>query len=166
MTDADALRELAARIVANWHPGCWFGFVIEGIPETYEETEDERIHRPAHFLVAVWQPVVAPPLPQLPHAAAIVSPDASRAAAELLRLLPADAPVLMLRREEANAGLVADMIIAADRHLDPFYRDALEAFVAHERATWQAEIAREYSDHDEGFEHFKAQLLGKGAAAP
>lgn len=164
------LRELAARIAKQWTPDCWFGFIVEAVPESFEDADGddggvERVHHPAHFLVAAWEPVDAPPLPQLPSAAAIVSGTVANAAAELLRLCDRTAPLAMLGRDDVNAAVVADMIIAGDRNLAPRYRDGLERFVADERARWRARIASDYTDRDEGYERFKAQLLRGGGPA-
>jgi hypothetical protein len=156
----DALQELARRIAAHWAPDCWFAFVIEALPESIEQEGEDTVHHPPHFLVGVWEPVPAPPLGQLPNAAAIVSRTAQHAAAELLRLVPKDAKLLMLRREDVNAALIADMILCADSTLDGYYRSALEAFVVTERERWRAMIASDYTDRDEGFEKFKSALFG------
>ncbi len=160
-----SLRELAARRVVDWTPDCWFAFMIEAIPEAFEDVDAddggvERVHHPAHFLVAVWEPVAAPPLPQLPGAAAIVAGTLAHAAAEVLRLCAVGAPVVLVGRDEINPVVVADMIIAGDRNLGDRYRRALERFVDDERARWRSAIARDYTDRDEGYERFKSQLLG------
>jgi hypothetical protein len=157
----DALQELARRIAAHWTPECWFAFVIEALPESIEQEGEDTVHHPPHYLVGVWEPVSAPPLGQLPNAAAIVSRTAQHAAAELLRLVPKDAKLLMLKREAVNAALIADMILCADSTLDDYYRSALEAFVVTERERWRAMIASDYTDRDEGFEKFKSALFGK-----
>lgn len=157
----DAMQDLARRIALHWTPDCWFAFVIEALPESIEQEGEDMVHHPPHFLVGVWEPVSAPPLAQLPNAAAIVSRTAQHAAAELLRLVPQDAKLLMLRREDVNAALIADMILCADSTLDGYYRSALEAFVVTERERWRAMIASDYTDRDEGFEKFKSALFGK-----
>lgn len=163
------LRELAARRAPHWTPDCWFGFMIEAIPAALEDVDSDdggsaRVHHPAHFLVAVWEPVVAPPLPQLPAGAAIVSGTLGNAAAELLRLCAGAAPIVLLGRDEVNLTAVADLIIAGDRNLGPRYRAALERFAAAERERWRERIAADYTDRDEGYERFKAHLFpGKGA---
>lgn len=150
--------------MSAWRPDCWFGFVIEALPESIRRTGQEVVHTPAHFLVAAWEPVVAPPLPQLPAAAAIVSDSAGRAASELLRLVPADAPIRMLERDQVSIGLIAEMILIADRNLDAGYRQELRQFIAAERLAWQARIRAGYADLDPSFERFKARLLGGGPA--
>ncbi len=164
------LRELAARRAPQWTPECWFGFMVEAIAESFEDADAddggvERVHHPAHFLVAVWEPVDAPPLPQLPGAAAIVAGTLAHAAAELLRLCPPRVPVVLIGRDEINPIVVADMIIAGDRNLGDRYRAGLERFVEAERARWRSAIAQEYTDRDEGYERFKTQLLRGGGAS-
>ncbi|HEU4622785.1 MAG TPA: hypothetical protein VFS42_11230 [Burkholderiaceae bacterium] len=163
MSYDDPIRELARRVAARWTPPCWFAFVVEAIPESWEDTVEDgipaRVHRPPHYLVAVWEPVDAPPLLQWPNAAAIVNPSVVQAAAETLRLVAPDAPIIMLDRDDVNTVLIADMILAADRHLDTYYRGALERFVNAERARWQSEITQAYTDRDEAFERFRDGLL-------
>jgi len=157
-----ALRELAARVTRTWQPACWFGFIIEAIPEETSADEEgaEPVLHPAHFLVAAWPPVDEPPLPHMPAGAAIVSRHVIHAAAELLRLVPRDVPIVMLGRDAVNTVLVTDMILAGDRHLDQWYRVRLEAFAESEREQWRQEIGRDYSDRDEAFERFKQRILG------
>jgi len=164
------LRELASRRAPQWSPACWFAFMIEAIPEAFEDADaddggSERVHHPAHFLVAVWSPVEAPPLPQLPDAAAIVAGSLAQAASEVLRLCPPGVPLVLVARDQINPIVVADMIIAGDRNLGARYRAALEDFVAAERAHWRAAIAQEYTDRDEGYERFKTRLFRAGGAA-
>ena len=168
--NAQPLRELALRRAPHWTQACWFAFMIEAIAESFEDadTDDggsERVHHPAHFLVAVWSPVAAPPLPQLPDGAAIVAGTLANAAAEVLRLCPPAVPLLLLGREHINPIVVADMIIAGDRNLGPRYRGALEDFAAAERAHWRAAIAHDYTDRDEGYERFKTRLFRDGEDA-
>lgn len=167
---AQPLRALAARRVPGWTPACWFVFMAEAIAESFEDADAddggrERVHHPAHFLVAVWSPVDAPPLPQLPDAAAIVAGTLVNAAAEALRLCPADVPLMLVAREQINPIVVADMIIAGDRNLGARYRAALEDFAAAERARWRAAIDHEYTDRDEGYERFKTHLFRDGGVA-
>jgi hypothetical protein len=135
--------------------------VIEALPESVEQEGENVVHHPPHFLLGVWEPVSAPPLAQLPNAAAIVSRSAHYAAAELLRLIPKDAKLLMLKRDQVHAALIAEMILCADSTLDAYYRAALEAFVITERERWRAVITSDYTDRDEGFEKFKSALFGK-----
>ncbi|WP_028309943.1 hypothetical protein [Derxia gummosa] len=160
-SDHHSLRELAARVVRTWQPACWFGFIVEAIPEEGGEEDGEPVQHPAHFLVAAWPPVDAPPLPLMPAGAAIVSRHVVHAAAELLRLVPRDVPIVMLGRDSVNTMLVADMILAGDRNLDGWYRERLETFAEAERRNWRLEIGRDYSDRDEGFERFKQRILGQ-----
>lgn len=154
------MQALAQRVVLQWTPACWFGFVLEAFGASTFESASERIVRPAHFLVAAWAPVDAPPLPRLPHAAAIASPNLAHAAVELLRFVPRNAPLLMIERHAVDAGSVADMILEADRNLDEWIREALERFVEADRARVRAEIASDYTDRDDHFERFKRVMYG------
>lgn len=149
--DTVAVKELVNRVSEVWTPACWFGFFTEALPEIGGY--------PAHFLVACWEPQNAPALPQLPHAAAIVARTSVQAANELLRLIPAQVPIILLKRDFVNVALIAEMILTTDRHLNSHYRNALEEFVENDRASWRLRIEASYSDVDDSFEKFKLKLL-------
>ena len=146
-----AVKELMNRVSEVWTPACWFGFFTEALPE--------QGGYPAHFLVACWEPLNSPALPQLPHSAAIVARSSVQAAHELLRLVPAQVPIVLLKREYVNVALIAEMILTTDRHLNTHYRNALENFVHQDRNAWRLRIEANYSDTDDSFEKFKSKLL-------
>jgi hypothetical protein len=145
------MKELINRLTETWTPQCWFGFFVEALPESDDY--------PAHFLVACWQPQHTPPIAQLPHAAAIVSKTSVNAAAELLRLIPAGVPIILLTRDFVNAALIADMILISDRYLPEHCRQGLEAFIAEDRKQWRVKIESRFSDVDDSFEKFKLKLF-------
>jgi hypothetical protein len=147
------VKELINRLTETWTPSCWFGFFTEVLPEADGY--------PAHFLVACWQPVIAPPLPQLPHSAAIISRSSVHAAAELVRMIPGDAPLMLLKKDQVNVGLIADMILTADRNLTAHYKEGIESFIVDERKQWRLKIETSFSDIDDSFEKFKSKLLSK-----
>ena len=152
MNQANNLNaKLTERLTDVWTPACWFGFFTEALPELDGY--------PAHFLVACWQPVVSPLLPQLPHLVAIISRSSANAAAELLRLVPLDVPIILLKSDQVNVGLITEMILSSDRHLTEHYRQGLEAFVEADRGKWRRKIQANYSDVDDSFERFKSKLL-------
>jgi hypothetical protein len=147
------VKDLINRLTETWTPSCWFGFFTEALPEAdgYQ----------AHFLVACWQPVIAPPLAQLPYSAAIVSRSSVHAAAELVRMIPADAPLMLLKKEQVNVGLIADMILTADRNLTAHYKEGIERFIVEDRKQWRLRIETSFSDIDDSFEKFKSKLLSR-----
>jgi hypothetical protein len=145
------VKDLINRLTETWTPSCWFGFFTEALPEADGY--------PAHFLVACWQPVVAPPLSQLPHSAAIISRSSVHAAAELVRMIPSDVPLLLLKKEQVNVGLIADMILTADRNLSAHYKEGIERFIVEDRKQWRLKIETSFSDIDDSFEKFKSKLL-------
>jgi hypothetical protein len=145
------MKELINRLTETWTPQCWFGFFVESLPESGGY--------PAHFLVACWQPQRSPPLAQLPHAAAIVSKTSVNAAKELLRLVPSDVPIILLKRDFVNVALIADMILISDRYLPEHCRQGLETFIAEDRKQWRVKIEASFSDVDDSFERFKSKLL-------
>jgi hypothetical protein len=147
------VKDLINRLTETWTPQCWFGFFTEALPES------DGHH--AHFLVACWQPVMAPPLSQLPYSAAIVSRSSVHAAAELVRMIPNDAPLLLLKKEQVNVSLIADMILTADRNLTAHYKEGIERFIVEDRKQWRLKIETSFSDIDDSFEKFKSKLLSR-----
>ena len=93
-------------------------------------------------------------------ATAIGSPAADNALAELLGHIPPDAKLWLADRADVDMALVAEVLLAADRNLEPYQREALARFIALERERTRSEIAARYSDRDAGFERFRAQLIG------
>jgi hypothetical protein len=150
------VKELMNRLTETWTPACWFGFFTEALPE--------GDGYPAHFLVACWQPHISPPLPQLPHSAAIISRSSVHAAAELLRMVPQGVPIVLLKKEHVNIALIADMILTADRNLSAHYREGIQRFIEEDRKQWRLKIETSYSDIDDSFEKFKSKLLSRGSS--
>ncbi len=79
---------------------------------------------------------------------------------QLFAQVPPDARVLLVSPEQVDAALVAQMVLEVDRNLQPWHRDALQAFVDAQRAADLARIRGRYTDRDEGFERFAQRLTG------
>lgn len=157
---ADDLNRYARRLTVREEPGCWYGFVVRAIPAAERFIDGMPVKTPDHFLTAAWEPVHGL-LPRLPDVVAIGSPTATRALAELFVNLPHDARLHLVERDVVDAALLAEVIALADYNLEAYQRDALHRFAEQERARVRAEIVRQFSDRDEGFEQFKAKLLGE-----
>ena len=118
---------------------------------------DNGARVPPHWMAAAWAPASAGPT-RWPDAVVIGSPAADNALAELCGRLPPDARLFLVDTDAVDAALAAQILMAADRNLEPYQRDALCAFVAAERDRVAARVARDYTDHDAGFARFRAGL--------
>ena len=160
MTD-DALRIARRRLTPVWSPGCWTALIFKAVPAASTDEQDTIVHTPDHYVVAAWAPAEGPNL-LLPEAAAIASPDAERALLELARLVPGDAPLFLAGPDRVDAQLAAEVVLAADRNLEPYQRAGLEAFVAHQMQRRADTLRALYTDRDEEFERFRSAALGDG----
>jgi hypothetical protein len=151
--------DIARRLAARYETGCWVGVVAHAIEAAERDEGGVRVATPDHYVGAAWAP---PPgwAPRYPDVVVIGSPGADNALAQLLVHVPADAKLWLAARDDADLALVADILLAADRNLERYQRDALAAFAAAERARTRAEIASRYSDRDAGFERFRARVAG------
>ena len=153
MTDAPFAvfrRRLAPRFSIDAWP-----VVVVKIVEA--QTLDGGAAVPAHWMASAWPPAGAGPT-RWPDAVVIGSPAADNALAELCTRLPSDARLLLVDTDAVDAALAAEILLAADRHLEPYHRRALEAFIASERARLTTRIAHQYTDHDPGFARFRDSL--------
>ena len=83
--------------------------------------------------------------------------------AHRLRDRPADAKRLLAGRDNVDAVRAAEILLEADRNLEPYQREGIARFVEAERARTKQAIAARYTDHDAGFERFRARVLGAPA---
>ena len=143
------IATLRARLLPQHRPGCWLGLVIRAFGGELP-----------HWLVAGWEADAVGLYGRLPEFAVMASPDADRALAQLFAQVPPDARVLLVSPEQVDAALVAQMVLEVDRNLQPWHRDALQAFVDAQRAADLARIRGRYTDRDEGFERFAQRLTG------
>lgn len=152
---ATAFALAAKRLVSTYAPGVWVG----AIRQAFEAGGPAAQRHPAHYLVALWEPLQggAPRLPRWPAVAAIASPDAQAALLELVRHLPASER-LWLSDESVDWALVAEIVLRSDRHLEAFHREGLQQFIDACRRSDAQRIAAEYSDRDAGYEAFRRRV--------
>jgi len=162
MQPAERAR-LARRLATRYVPGCWSGVIVHAIDAVQRDVEGARVTTPDHFLGAAWAPASGVP-PRFPDVVVIGSPSADHALAELLVHVAPEAKLWLAARDDVDAALAAEILLAADRNLEPYQRDALAAFIDAERARTRVAIAARYSDRDAGFERFRATVVGVGRA--
>jgi hypothetical protein len=158
MSPVDVPR-LTRRLASRFEPGCWTGLIVRAIPARQRDDGGVPVRTPDHYLGAAWPPADGAPS-RWPEAVVIGSPAADNALAQLFAHLPGEARLFLAGADDVDAALAAEILLAADRNLERYQRDALEAFVAAERARVRAAIAATYTDRDDGFERFRARVLG------
>jgi hypothetical protein len=149
----------ARRLVANHAPEAWRIICVRVVAEAIRDIGGRTVHTPAHYLAAAWTPGVDVPS-RWPEAVVIGSPTSERALAELATQLPADARLWLGTTDQLDAALAAEILLAADRNLEPYQRTGIAAFVAAERARMARALAETYTDLDPAFLRFRAQVLG------
>ncbi len=132
---------------------------MRAIDEAARDIDGTRVVTPDHYLGAAWAPAVGAPT-RFPDVVVIGSPSGDNALAELLVHVPCDAKLWLAGRDEVDVALAAEILLAADRNLERYQRDAIAAFIAAEHARTRAAIAARYTDRDAGFERFRAQVVG------
>jgi len=156
----DWLRTARSRLIPRPEPGCWIAIVVKAIDAAMHEMVALRERTPAHYLVGAWAPGDGGLYPRLPEFAAIASPDGERALRELFTHLPAQVRVHLVDERHADVELLAQMVLACDRNLEAYQREALERFAAQCRQALHERIRRRYTDRESGFERFRDRLLG------
>ncbi len=131
---------------------------MRAIPAREQEIGGCLIRTPDHFIGAAWMPADRAPA-RWPEAVVIGSPAADNALAELFVRLPETARLFLAGIDDVDAALVAEILLAGDRNLEPYQRDALRVFVAAERERTRVAIGARYTDRDPGFERFRARVL-------
>jgi hypothetical protein len=152
------IAPFARRLASRWRQDCWTGLVVRVIAAADRDDQGTRVRTPDHFLGAAWAPATSAPS-RWPEVVVIGSPAADNALAELFAHLPADARVFLAGIDDVDAALAARILLAADRNLERYQRDALDAFVAAERARVDAAIVAHYTDRDPAFARFRDGLL-------
>ncbi len=158
----DWLRDARSRLIPRAEAGCWIAIVVKAIDAATREFGAVREHTPPHYLVGAWAPGEGGLYPRLPEFAAIVSPDGERALRELFTHLPARVRVHLVDERHADVELLARMVLACDRNLEPYQHEALSRFAEHCRQALHQRILRRYTDRESGFERFRDRLLGEG----
>jgi hypothetical protein len=156
----DGPAPFTRRLAARFDPDCWIGIVVRAIPAADRELDGTIVRTPDHFLGAAWAPADGAPV-RWPDAVVIGSPAADNALTELLRHLPPDARLYLAGADDVDAALAAEILLAADRNLERYQRDALAVFIDAQRSRVRETIAQRYTDRDAGFERFRARVLGQ-----
>jgi len=158
----DAEGRVARRLAPRPSPASCIGVCVHVVTAAQRAEGGTFVATPDHYLAAAWLPPVAGPS-RWPEAVAIGSPTATDALDLLLRQLPADATLFLAGRDDVDAALAAEILLEADRNLEPYQREGVARFVEAERARTKQAIAARYTDHDAGFERFRARVLGAPA---
>jgi len=158
----DAEGRVARRLAPHPSPSTFLGVCVRVVAAAERAEHDARVATPDHYLAAAWSPAAAGPS-RWPEAVAIGSPKATHALDLLLRQLPADATLFLAGRDDVDAALAAEILLEADRNLEPYQREGVARFVEAERARTRQSITARYTDLDAGFERFRARVLGEPA---
>ena len=158
----DAEARVARRLAARASADAFVGVCVHVVEAGAQPEGGALVATPDHWLAAAWPPPASGPS-RWPDAVAIGSPTATHALDLLLRQLPADATLFLAGRDDVDAALAAQILLEADRNLEPYQQDRIAAFVAAERERMKDAIAARYTDRDAGLERFRARVLG---AAP
>jgi hypothetical protein len=151
---ADPFAIFRRRLAPRFAVDVWPVVVVSVVPA---QVLDTGARVPAHWMAAAWTPATQGPT-RWPEAVVIGSPAADNALAELCQRLPNDARLFLVDTDAVDATLAAEILLAADRHLEGYQREGIRAFVASERKRIAARIANDYTDHDPGFARFRDSL--------
>jgi hypothetical protein len=128
-----------------------------GARATIDEASD-IVHTPDHYLGAAWAPA-ARALARWPEVVVIGSPGADDALAGLFTHLPDAARLYLANLDQLDGALAAQVLRDGDRHLEPYQRAGLDAFIAAERSREREAIRGRFTDRDPGFERFRHALV-------
>jgi hypothetical protein len=151
--------EVTRRLVPVAAPACWIGVCVKVVPAAAREDGGGIVHTPDPYLAAAWPPA-ASGFTRWPEAVVIGSPTSTRALAELFRQLPPASRLHLATLDDVDAALAAEILLVADRNLEPYQREAIARFADAARERTRAAIASRYSDRDPGFERLRACLFG------
>lgn len=157
----DAEGRVARRLAVRPSADTFVGVCVHVLDAAERAEGGARIATPDHWLAAAWPPPASGPS-RWPEAVAIGSPTATHALDLLLRRLPEGATLFLAGRDDVDAALAAEILLEADRNLEPYQREGVVRFVEAERARTRRAIAERYTDRDAGFERFRARVLGAG----
>ena len=150
----DPFATFRSRLVAQFSTAAWLVVVVK-VVSAQAQSDGTRV--PDHWLAAAWTPLAGGPT-RWPEAVVIGSPAADNAIAELCTRLPDDARLNLVDPDAVDAVLAAQILLAADRNLEPYHRNGLTAFMAAERARIAARVSSSYTDHDPRFAAFRDAL--------
>ncbi len=149
----DSFSHVHGRLARRMTPDVWLGLVVGLVPPQSQEQAGAIVHTPEHFLGALWAPLAGGPA-RWPEAVVIGSPTSDRALAQLFRHMPTDAKLFLAGRDDVDAALAAEILLASDRNLETYQKEAIGQFIAAERTRTREAIEARYTDRDEGFERF------------
>ncbi len=155
----DERARVARRLSARYARRDWVAGIVRAIEASVRDVDGARVATPDHYVGVAWAPADGWPS-RYPDVVVIGSPAADNALAELLVHVPADGTLWLAGRDDVDFALAAEVLLAADRNLEAYQRDALAAFAAAERARTRDAIAARYTDRDRGFERFRTSVLG------
>jgi len=158
----DAWQRFGKRMLGRASRDAWIGILVRVIPEATRRMRNGVARTPAHFLGAAWLPA-SEGLARFPEFVVIGSPQAGDALALLFDHLPRNAKLHLAGADDVDAALAAEILLAADRNLEPYQRSAIARFAASERERVSAHIKRLYSDHDPVYERFRRQVTRERA---
>jgi len=155
---ADPFDAFRRRLAPRYTPAARPVLLVKAIPAAVQDGPEGRVATPDHWLAAAW-PSPANALDRWPDAVVIGSPAPDNALAELCLRLPDEASLHLADTDALDAALAADILLAADRNLEPYQRAALARFAAAARERTAQRIACDYTDHDAGFARFRHRLI-------
>lgn len=150
MPDLDRLR-----LIAEWRPGAWIGALHRAFGPLSEVVVDGAggdtlESRPAQTLMALWGPqsLDRPFLPRLPFMVQITSRNREEALVELLRHVPATAP-LWIDAAHVDWALMAEIVMLTEATLQPWQHRELARFVLRERQALVHAVRQSYMGREE-----------------
>lgn len=139
-----------ARLLAHWQPDAWLGLTrqLSGAAAEVRHTPAglQVEHRAAQWLCAAWPPQASAATPgRWPAWAALVEGEsAADAWTSLLGELPAEAP-LWPSPQDADWGLLAELVLHQDAGLQPTQSRLLRELVEAERSARRSHIEQGYT---------------------
>ena len=155
---SDPFASFRRRLATRFSADAWSVVVVK-VVGAQSLADGARV--PDHWLAAAWPPPADGPT-RWPESVVIGSPSADNAIAELCTRLPRDARLHLVHADAVDAALAAQILLHADRNLEPYHRHGLTAFIAAERARTTARVIAGYSDHDPRFAAFRDGLDAPG----
>ena len=155
----DPFASFRRRLAPSFSVDAWLVLVVK-VVASQSLADGARV--PDHWLAAAWPPPAGGPT-RWPESVVIGSPAADSTIAELCTRLPGDARLHLVDADAVDAALAAQILLQADRNLEPYHRHGLTAFIAAERARISARVAAGYTDHDPRFAAFRDRLVAPRA---
>lgn len=161
MSAANIARRLAPECAAD----TWIGLCVRVIRAASRNIDGVNVATPDHFLGAVWAPSVGLPH-RWPEAVVIGTPTSERTLGSLFVHVPDEAYIYLATPDDVDAVLAAEILLAGDRHLEPYQREGVAEFITAERERTRIATIERYTDRDAGFERFRARALTPPGRSP